>query len=109
MIKPRFVVGPPGTGKTHTFLLKKYKEFFKKYDPDKIVLISHTNVAVDQIVNAAMDVPEIKERGYRRKFFQDRICTIHHYCKKKLERKEVFTEQDNEDFKNLCRLHVAFT
>ena len=109
MIKPRFVVGPPGTGKTHTFLLERYKEFFKKYDPDKIVLISHTNVAVDQIVNAVMDVPEIKERGYRRKFFQDRICTIHHYCKKKLERKEVFTEQDNEDFKNLCRLHVAFT
>tara|TARA_R110002020_G_scaffold72703_1_gene186929 strand:+ start:1445 stop:3082 length:1638 start_codon:yes stop_codon:yes gene_type:complete len=108
MIKPRFVVGPPGTGKTHTFLLEKYREFFKKYDPDKIVLISHTNVAVSEILNAAMDIPEIKERGYRRKFFEDRICTIHHYCKKKLDRKEVFTEQDNEDFKNLCRLHVAF-
>ena len=108
MIKPRFVVGPPGTGKTHIFLLEKYREFFKKYDPDKIVLISHTNTAVNEILNAAMDVPEIKERGYRRKFFEDRICTIHHYCKKKLERKEVFNEQDNEDFKNLCRLHIAF-
>jgi DNA helicase-2/ATP-dependent DNA helicase PcrA len=109
MIKPRFVVGPPGTGKTHTFLLEKYREFFKKYDPDKIILISHTNVAVQQILNAAMDVPEIRERGYRRKFFEDRICTIHHYCKRKLDRREVFTEQDNEDFKNLCRMHVAFT
>ena len=108
MIKPRFVVGPPGTGKTHTFLLEKYREFFKKYDPDKIILISHTNTAVNEILNAAMDVPEIRERGYRRKFFEDRICTIHHYCKKKLERKEVFNEQDNEDFKNLCRLHIAF-
>ena len=108
MIKPRFVVGPPGTGKTHTFLLEKYREFFKKYDPDKIILISHTNTAVNEILNAAMDVPEIKERGYRRKFFEDRICTIHHYCKKKLEKKEVFNEQDNEDFKNLCRLHIAF-
>jgi hypothetical protein len=108
MTKPRFVAGPPGTGKTHTFLLEKYREFFRKYDPDKIVLISHTNTAVNEILNAAMDVPEIKERGYRRKFFEDRICTIHHYCKKKLDHKEVFTEQDNEDFKNLCRLHVAF-
>ena len=109
MTKPRFVVGPPGTGKTHTFLLKKYREFAKKYDLDKIVLISHTNVAVNQILDAVMDLPEIKETGRKRKFFESRICTIHHYCKTKLERKEVFTEQDNEDFKNLCRMHVAFT
>ena len=109
MTKPRFVVGPPGTGKTHTFLLKKYREFAKKYDLDKIVLISHTNVAVNQILDAVMEIPEIKERGRRRKFFESRICTIHHYCKTKLERKEVFTEQDNEDFKNLSRMHGAFT
>jgi len=108
MTKARFVVGPPGTGKTHIFLLTKYKKFFKLYDPDKIVLISHTNTAVQEILHAVMDVPEIKERGYRRKFFENRICTIHHYCKKKLERKEVFNEQDNEDFKNLVRLDSGF-
>ena len=108
MTKARFVVGPPGTGKTHIFLLTKYKKFFKLYDPDKIVLISHTNTAVNEILDAVMKIPEIKERGYRRKFFEDRICTIHHYCKRKLVRKEVFNEQDNEDFKNLVRLDTGF-
>jgi len=34
-IKARFVVGPPGTGKTHIFLLEKYKECFLKYNPEK--------------------------------------------------------------------------
>ena len=92
MTKPRFVVGPPGTGKTHIFLLTKYRKFFKLYDPDKIVLISHTNTAVNEILDAVMKIPEIKERGYRRKFFEDRICTIHHYCKRRLVRKEVFNE-----------------
>ena len=109
MIKPRFVVGPPGTGKTHTFLLEKYREFFKKYDPDKIILISHTNIAVGEILTAIINLPEVKKSGRRREFFEDRICTIHNYCKKRLERREVFDEQDNEDFKNLCRMHVAFT
>ena len=108
MTKPRFVVGPPGTGKTHIFLLTKYRKFFKLYDPDKIVLISHTNTAVNEILDAVMKIPEIKERGYRRKFFEDRICTIHHYCKRRLVRKEVFNEQDNEDFKNLIRLNSGF-
>ena len=108
MTKPRFVVGPPGTGKTHIFLLTKYKKFFQLYDPDKIVLISHTNTAVNEILDAVMKIAEIKERGYRRKFFEDRICTIHHYCKRRLVRKEVFNEQDNEDFKNLVRLNSGF-
>ena len=108
MTKPRFVVGPPGTGKTHIFLLTKYKKFFKLYDPDKIVLISHTRTAVNEILNAVMSVPEIKERGYREKFFKNRICTIHRYCKRKLGHKEVFNEQDNEDFENLVRMNPGF-
>jgi len=29
MKTPKFVSGPPGTGKTHIFLIEKYKELLK--------------------------------------------------------------------------------
>ena len=57
MIKPRVVVGPPGTGKTHFFLVDTYRELFQLYDPDKIVLISHTNTAVGEIPNCYYKSP----------------------------------------------------
>jgi len=104
-MEARFVVGPPGTGKTHIFLVEKYEECFSKYNPEKIVLLSHTNVAVGQILDAIMDLKEIKEKGYRRKFFEDRICTIHHYCRSKLLRKEKF---ENTDFESLCLKETGF-
>ena len=104
-MEPRFVVGPPGTGKTHKFLVDKYKECFSKYNPDKIILVSHTNVAVGQILDAIMKLKEVKERGYRRKFFKDRICTIHHYCRHKLLRRELFS---NEDLRDLCMEEGGF-
>ena len=37
-MEARFIVGPPGTGKTHTWLVKKYEECFSKYTPEKIIL-----------------------------------------------------------------------
>ena len=104
-MEARFVVGPPGTGKTHIFLVEKYKECFSKYNPEKIVLLSHTNVAVGQILDAIMNLKEVKERGYRRKFFEDHICTIHHYCRSKLLRKELFS---NTDFESLCLEETGF-
>ena len=51
-MEAKFIVGPPGTGKTHIFLVEKYEECFSKYNPEKIVLLSHTNVAVEQILDA---------------------------------------------------------
>ena len=30
-IEPRFIAGPPGTGKTHGFILDLYKELLLKY------------------------------------------------------------------------------
>ena len=99
-MKPRFIVGPPGTGKTHIFLVDKYKKCFSKYNPEKIVLLSHTNVAVGQILDAIMKLKEVKERGYTRKDFENRICTIHHYCKHKLMgNKRLFS---NADLQGLC-------
>ena len=104
-MEARFVVGPPGTGKTHTFLVEKYEECFSKYNPEKIVLLSHTNVAVGQILDAILDLKGVKESGRRRKSFEDRICTIHHYCRSKLLRKELFS---NTDFESLCLEETGF-
>ena len=30
-IEPRFIAGPPGTGKTHKYITKLYKELLSKY------------------------------------------------------------------------------
>ena len=46
MTKLQFMVGPPGTGKTSTFITNKYVELLEKYDDYKrIIILSHTNVA----------------------------------------------------------------
>ena len=54
--KPRFISGPPGTGKTHTFIVNQYKELIKEYNPENIIIISHTNVAVREIKNAILKI-----------------------------------------------------
>ena len=69
-MKPKFVSGPSGTGKTHVFLTKKYQELLQKYDPEKIIMLSHTNVAADELKQAVLDLPEIKEKGLKKKFFK---------------------------------------
>ena len=97
-MKPRFIAGPPGTGKTHGFIVGLYKDLLPKYHPDKIVILSHTNVAANQIRDAILQIPEIKERGFTQKSMKYKICTIHSYCRNRLLRKEKF---DYDDHKNL--------
>lgn len=66
---PKFIAGPPGTGKTHKFLTKKYKELLaQKFEPEKIIMLSHTNVAADELKEAILELPEIKEKGLKRNF-----------------------------------------
>ena len=96
-MKPRFIAGPPGTGKTHGFIVGLYKDLLPKYHPDKIVILSHTNVAANQIRDAILQIPEIKERGFTQKSMKYKICTIHSYCRNRLLRKEKF---DYDDHKN---------
>ena len=113
-MEARFVVGPPGTGKTYKWIVKRYKKLLKKYGPEDIVLLSHTNEAVRQILNAVMSIKDmegktLKEKGYDEDFFEHRICTLHHYCKHKLMRREVFTaEEDPDGFAALCQKNTGF-
>ena len=108
IIKPRFVAGPPGTGKTHKFLVEKYREGFLKYGTDKIILLSHTNTAASQIIKAILQMKEIKEQGLKKDYFEDRICTIHHFCRNKIMRKEVFDDKENDDYNKLCAKESGF-
>jgi len=112
-MKARFVVGPPGTGKTHKWIVKRYKKLLKDYGPEDIILLSHTNEAVRQLLAAVMKIKDEEgktpeDNGYDEEDFEDRICTLHHYCKHKLMRREVFTEKNNKDFNNLCRENTGF-
>ena len=117
-MEPRFIVGPPGTGKTHKWIVKRYKKLLKKYGTEDIIediiLLSHTNEAVRQLLTAIIKIKNaegrtLKELGYDEDFFEHRICTLHHYCKNKLMRKEVFTaEEDPEGFAALCRENTGF-
>ena len=49
MKQPKFISGPPGTGKTSKFITSKYLELLDSFTYDKIIILSHTNVAADEI------------------------------------------------------------
>ena len=104
--QPKFISGPPGTGKTTTFITGKYVELLKNYSHNKIIILSHTNVAADEIRDAILKLPEVKEKGLTKKSLKYKICTIHAYCKSRLVgRKEVFSY---EDHKNLSMVDSLF-
>ena len=83
MIEPKFISGPPGTGKTSGFLTNKYLELLDKYTHDRIIILSHTNVAADEIRDEILKLEKVKEKGLTKKSFKYKICTIHSYCKSK--------------------------
>ena len=107
---PNFIPGPPGTGKTHKWLKNKYVNLLKKYPWDRIVILSHTNTAAEEIVKAVKkvnketglpDIPELKNVPDTN--LQDQICTIHSYFRaeylniKKYEREDhtVFCKENS--------------
>ena len=107
-MEPRFIVGPPGTGKTYKWIVKKYKELLAICgSPDFIICLSHTREAVRQLLNAIMELDGIKGE-YDDDFFEHRICTIHHYCKQKLLHRKVIDEDDPEHIKELIVLNTGF-
>jgi hypothetical protein len=105
-MSPKFISGPPGTGKTNMFLTAKYLELLKKYSHNNIIVLSHTNVAANEIRDAILKLPEIKEKGFTKKSLKYKICTIHSFCKSRLVgKKEVF---DADDHKNLGMINTLF-
>ena len=104
MKQPKFISGPPGTGKTSMFITQKYTELLKKYSYKKIIILSHTNVAADEIRDEILKLPEMQ--GVTKKAVKYNICTIHSYCKSRLVgRKEVF---DYADHMNLTTIDSLF-
>jgi len=94
MKQPKFISGPPGTGKTSMFITQKYTELLKKYSYNRIIILSHTNVAADEIRDEILKLPEMQ--GVTKKAMKYNICTIHSYCKSRLVgRKEVFSYADH--------------
>ena len=60
MKQPKFISGPPGTRKTSKWIVDKYKELLTKYSYDNIIILSHTNVAANEIKNEILKLPEMK-------------------------------------------------
>ena len=104
MSKLQFMVGPPGTGKTSKFITGKYTELLNKFDYKRIIVLSHTNVAADEIKDEILKLPEMQ--GITKKALEHNICTIHHYCKNKATIGEHVLDYD--DYKNLCRIDSIF-
>jgi len=95
---PNFIPGPPGTGKTHKWLKNKYTEFLKKYPWDRIVILSHTNTAADEIVKAVNKLSELENIPDTN--LQDQICTIHSYFKAEYLN---IKKYEHEDHKAFCK------
>ena len=103
MKQPKFISGPPGTGKTSMFITRKYTELLNKYSYDKIIILSHTNVAADEIRDEILKLPQMKD--VTKKSMKHKICTIHSYCRSKLSKKEVISYQDHV---NLTVINTLF-
>ena len=100
MIEPKFISGPPGTGKTSKYITAKYLELLDKFTYDKIIILSHTKVAAEEIRDEILKLKIVKEKGLTKKSFKHKICTIHSYCKNRGMSKELF---DYKDHVNLCK------
>ena len=95
----KFIVGPPGTGKT-TRLVEIYYDLIQKYRMESIITISHTNVAADEIRDRIRDEKNAtkyqvwdKVKANNKKFYESHISTIHSYCKSNLFGAQVFDEE----------------
>ena len=114
----KFIVGPPGTGKTR-YLVDLYYDKIQTYDIEKTQIISHTNNAADEICeriynqkNARLYEQKHKVKVWEKlqehkKLFntesrQDRrvISTISYYCKENLKHPAMF---DKESYTELSK------
>tara|TARA_R110000796_G_scaffold178781_2_gene295431 strand:+ start:211 stop:1959 length:1749 start_codon:yes stop_codon:yes gene_type:complete len=119
----KFIVGPPGTGKTR-YLVNLYYDKLQVHPIERTQIISHTNVAADEICERIYNEKNAKEYEEKnnvqiwdkleenKKLFvsenkEDRrvISTISYYCKENLRHPPMF---DKESYIELCRRHPFF-
>ena len=93
---PKFISVPPGTGKTHKWLRKKYEDLLKLYSWNRIVILSHTNVASAEIIKAVKKLSELQNISVEN--LEDQICTIHSYCRSLYVKQEKFDKEDHRAF-----------
>jgi hypothetical protein len=105
-IEPRFIAGPPGTGKTHIYIVGLFEELLVEYDYKKILILSHTNVAAEQILEAVHKLPKMK--GVTKKELRETIGTIHHYCRNRPSLHGKLTKTKLEDHKKLIEKNRHF-
>ena len=104
--EPRFIAGPPGTGKTHVYITGLYEKLLVKYSYKKILILSHTNVAAEQILEAVIKLPQME--GVTKKELRETIGTIHHYCKNRPSLRGKLTKTKLDDHKNLIQADRRF-
>ena len=119
----KFIVGPPGTGKTRD-LVNLYYEKIQLYPIERTQIISHTNIAADEICERIYNKENAKRYEQKnnviiwdkleenKKLFlsenkEDRrvVSTISYYCKENLRHPPMF---DKESYIELCRIHPFF-
>ena len=105
-IEPRFIAGPPGTGKTHVYIVGLFEELLVEYDYKKILILSHTNVAAEQILEAVHKLPKMKE--VTKKELRKTIGTIHHYCRNRPSLEGKLEKTKLEDHKKLIEKNRHF-
>lgn len=94
---PQWIPGPPGTGKTSEWLFNKYVECLKKgIRWDRIVVLSHTNVAALAIIESVKRIPEMKEVSKTK--LEDQICTIHSYFRGEYVTLKKYEKEDHDNF-----------
>ena len=99
MRKPKFISGPPGTAKTSNEIMNRYRNLLKEHDWKKIILLSHTNTAAEQMLKNIfkLEIPELSNVSYDEMYEENTVTTIHSWCNDYMnENKEIFGEEEWE-------------
>ena len=73
-----------------------YTEFLQGYSWERIVVLSHTNTAVKELIKAVNNLPELKNVPDTK--LEDQICTIHSYFRAEYVRLQKYEKKEHEKF-----------